>query len=152
MPYTWTDPEIAVAYGGTIVYHTYKSDDIQNRNEYHFTLDNLYTENGESESFDVRDLEAWVGIAYRCGPLDDRVMAALKRAIDTGELFNMEDVIVEPVHYNGALMISKPIYGNADNFFKQTYYDYTEDEALARFKAAFVQEAKKHFINQPPKD
>lgn len=57
MPYSWITPNIFMEYKGMVVYHTYKSDMIDNVRQYWFTLNILSTDDKNEYDFDVRDLD-----------------------------------------------------------------------------------------------
>lgn len=88
MPYveTWIDPEVALEYNGTTVYHTYNNDMVGARFAYSFSLS---TTQG-ADTFDVRKL-AVPGAARANAPGGhEDVLEALRQAIDMNLLENRE--------------------------------------------------------------
>lgn len=77
MPYRteWADPELFLEHNGVKVYHTYKDDDVDQRQmDYWFTM----RCHDDEEHFDVRDLKTWT-------PYGD-IRKALIRSIESCEL------------------------------------------------------------------
>jgi hypothetical protein len=76
-------PEIALEHGGVTVFHTYRDGVLEEgRMTCWFTLNPDDLE--ELDHFDVRELRAWVDISP--GDEDTRILAALRHAIDNGEI------------------------------------------------------------------
>ena len=84
MPYTWTEPDVAVEHKGVEVYHLYKNDQEQSgAREYWFCIDECGSDDdnhGENGVFDIRELPL-KGDITKLTSLD-----AIKLAIDEGFL------------------------------------------------------------------
>lgn len=83
MPMIWTAPAVALTHRGAVVYHTYKNESADDRNEFWYNTD--YAES-EVYAFDVRDLPVPAGV----DPSNHALIIA--HAIDNG-LVAFEDEI-----------------------------------------------------------
>lgn len=88
MPYvtTFVEAQLFFEHKNVKVYHTYRRDEFENGvRDYWFVTD---PEKGEEdpESFDIRELSTWVKTDYRNSIAEGYREAALRAAIDSGEL------------------------------------------------------------------
>lgn len=105
MPLSWQDPEVALTHRGVRVYHTYKDDDIENRNEYWYSF-YMAADDGE---FDVRNL---VGPELDGNFTNEEGRRRIIRmAIEHGILAVPDDCVPECPHEN--LCIDRYIVDNA---------------------------------------
>lgn len=84
MPYKWVDPEVALEHQGVKIYHTYKSNEVDQGTSTFWYGWSTDCDNSGTNSFDVRELAAKMGMP--CPDTWDEIVAVLKTAIDRGIL------------------------------------------------------------------
>jgi len=95
MPYSteWIPNEVFLKHQGVDVYRVYRHDEIDNVRQYNFGMTDQASDDGDGNGeFDVRHLSTWT---QQCPcqnqGTDERVIAAIKAAIDSGELSSFGD-------------------------------------------------------------